>query len=64
MFRTRDGFKLELQKTEAMKLFSSKKSINKKKKKNWENVPSLEVFVVVSVQCNLVGNQHQPKSEE
>ena len=45
-----------------MKLFrSTKKLIDKTK--NGENVPSLEVVEVVLVQCNLVGNQHQQKSE-
>ena len=39
-----------------MKLFgSTKKSIDITK--NGENVPSLEVVEVVSVQCNLVDNQ-------
>ena len=31
--------------------------------KNGVNVPSLEVVEVVLVQCNLVGNQYQQKSE-
>ena len=45
-----------------MKLFgTTKKLINKTK--NEENVPSLEVLEVVLVQCNLVDNQHQQKSE-
>ena len=48
------------------KIISSKsctsKTINrqKKKKKNFEKAPSLEV---VLVQCNFVGNQYQQKSE-
>ena len=33
------------------------------KTKNGENVPSLEVVEVVLVQCNLVDNQYQQKSE-
>ena len=33
------------------------------KTKNGENVPSLEVFEVILVQCNLVDNQYQQKSE-
>ena len=45
-----------------MKLFgSTKKLINKTK--NGEKVPSLEVVEVVLVQCNLVDNQYQQKSE-
>ena len=34
-----------------------------KKIKNGENVPSLQVVEVVLVQCNLVDNHYQPKSE-
>ena len=41
------------------KIFIEKK---KKKKKNWENAPSLEVAEVVLAQCNLVDNQYQQKS--
>ena len=33
------------------------------KTKNRENVPNLEVFEVVLVQCNLVVNQHEQKSQ-
>ena len=45
-----------------MKLFvSTKKSIDKTK--NGENVLSLEVVEVVEVQCNLIDNQYQQKSE-
>ena len=33
------------------------------KTKNRKNVPSLEVVEVVFVQCNLVANQYQQKSE-
>ena len=35
------------------------KKINKQEK--WENVPSLELFEVVFVQCNLEDNQYQQK---
>ena len=45
-----------------MKLFGSTKKLMDKTK-NGENVPSLEVFEVVLVQCNLVDNQYQQKSE-
>ena len=45
-----------------MKLFgSTKKLINKTK--NGEKVPSFEGVEVVLVQCNLVNNQYQQKSE-
>ena len=47
---------------ETMKLFgSTKKFIDKTK--NGENVPSFEVFEVVLVQCNLLDNQCQQKSD-
>ena len=63
----KDGYKLELQTPEAMKLFRSKKKKKKKKEtdreKNGENVPNLEVVEVVLVQCNLINIQHQQKSE-
>ena len=42
-------------------LATQKKIIDKTK--NSENVPSLEVVEVVLVQCNLVDNQYQQKSE-
>ena len=45
-----------------MKLFvSTKKLIDKTK--NGEKVPCFEVVEVVLVQCNLVDNQYQLKSE-
>ena len=58
----KDGYKLELQTPETMKLFGSRKKLIDKRK-NGENVPSLEVVEVVLVQCNLVDNQYQQKSE-
>ena len=55
MFKIKDGYKLELQTPETIKLFgNTKKSIEKTK--NGENVPSLEL---VLVQCNLVDNWYQ-----
>ena len=45
-----------------MKLFSSVKKLIDKTK-NEEKVPILEVVEVVLVQCNLVYNQYQQKSE-
>ena len=55
MLNIKDGYKLESQTPETMKLFSStKKFIDKTK--NREKVPSL-------VQCNLTYNQYQQKSE-
>ena len=55
VFKIKDGYKLELQTPETVKLFgSTNKLINQKK--NGENAPSLEVVKVVLVQCNLVDN--------
>ena len=58
MFEIKDGYKLELQMPESMKLFGSTKKINRQNKAG-ENVPSVEVVKVVLVQCNLVDNQYQ-----
>ena len=64
VFIIKDGYKLQLQTPETMKLFGNKKKDKLIDKiKNGENVPSLEVVVVVLVQCNLVDNQYQQKSE-
>ena len=45
-----------------MKLFGSTKKLIDKTKSG-ENVPSLEVFEVVLIQCNLADNLYQQKSE-
>ena len=55
MFKIKDGYKLEMQTPGTMKFLE--------KTKTGENVPSLEVVEVVLVQCKLVDNQHQQKSE-
>ena len=62
VFKIKDGYKLELQMPETMKLFGSTKELIDTTKIG-ENVLSLEVVEVVLVQCNLVDNQHQQKSE-
>ena len=46
MFKIKDGYKLELQMPETMKLFGSTEKLIDKTK-NGENVPSLEVVEVV-----------------
>ena len=62
VLKIKHGYKLELQTPETMKLFgNTKKSIDKTKK--GEKVPSIEIFEVVLVQCNLVDSQYQQKSE-
>ena len=58
MFKTKDGYELELQTLETMKLFGSSK-ISILKTENGENVPSLQVLKVVLVRCNLIENQYQ-----
>ena len=62
VFKVKDGYKVEFQTPETMKLFGSTKKLIDKTK-NGEKVPSLEVVEVVLVQCNLVDNQYQQKSE-
>ena len=62
MFKLKDGYKLELQTTEKMKLFRSTKKLIEKTKTG-ENMPSLEVVEVVLVQCNLVDHLYKQKSE-
>ena len=62
LFKIKDGFKLEFQIPETMKSFGSIKKLIDKRKYG-ENVPSLEVAEVVLLQCNLVDNQYQQKSE-
>ena len=57
LFKIKDGYKLEIQTPETIKFFGSKK---KKKRKNGENVSSLEIVEVVSVRCNLLDN-HYPQ---
>ena len=60
VFKIKDGYRLELQTPETMKLFGSTKELIDKTK-HGEKVPSLELVEVVLVQCNLV--QYQQKSE-
>ena len=57
-----DGYKLEFQTSETMKLFGSTKKTDNNTK-NEENVFSLEMVKVVLVQCNLVDNQYEQKCE-
>ena len=53
VFEIKDGYKLESQSPETVKLFGSTKKIIDETQ-NRENVPTLEVVEVVLVQCNLV----------
>ena len=62
VFRIKYGHKLELQTPETMKLYGSTKRINRQNK-DGEDLPSLEVVLVVLVQCNLVDNHDQQESE-
>ena len=58
VFKVKDGYKLELQMPERIKLFGSTQKLIDKTK-NEEKVPSLKVVEVVLVQCYLVDNQYQ-----
>ena len=62
MFKIKDGYTLEFQTPETMKLIASKKQLIDQTK-NGKIVPSLEVVEVVLVQCNLMDNQYQRKSK-
>ena len=62
VFIIKDGYKIELQTPETMKLFGSTKKL-RDKTKNGGKVPSLEVVEVALVQCTSVDNQYQQKSE-
>ena len=57
VFKTIDGYKLEIQTPGTMKLFGSTNKLIDQTI-NEENAPSLDVVEVASVQYNLVGNQH------
>ena len=61
MFNKKDGYKLELQMPEKMKLFGSTKKLIHKTS-NGKNVPRLEVVEVILVHCNLVDSQYELKS--
>ena len=62
MFKIKDGYKLELQTPETMNFFGSARKVIEETK-NGENVPILKLVDIVLVQCNLVNNQYQQKSE-
>ena len=60
--KKKNGYKLELQTPETIKLFGSTKKLIDKTKTG-ENVPSVEVVEVGLVQCHFVNNQCQQKPE-
>ena len=62
MFKIINGYKLELQTTETLKLFGSTKKVIEKKK-NGASLPSLQVAEVFLVLYNLVDNEYQQKSK-
>ena len=57
VFKIKDGYKLESQTPETIKLFGTTKKLTDKTK----NGPSLQIVEVFLAQCNLVDNQHQQK---
>ena len=61
VFKIINGYKLELQTTETLKLLGSTKKVIEKKKKNGESLPSLQVAEVFLVLYNLVDNEHHQK---
>ena len=62
MFKIKDGYKLELQTPETLRLFGSTKKLIDKTE-NRENVPSLEAVEIVLAQYSLEYNEYQQKSE-
>ena len=58
MFKIKDGYKLDLQTPETIKLFGNTKKLIEKTK-NGEEVQGLEAVEVIFVQYNLVDNQCQ-----
>ena len=62
VFKTKNGYKLQLQTPETVELFGSTKKLIDKTK-NGENEPSLQIAEIVLVQGNLVDNQYQQKFE-
>ena len=57
-FKMKNGYSLEHLTPETMKLLGSTKN-EIYNEKNGENVPHLEITVVVLVHCNIVSNEHQ-----
>ena len=62
MFKIKDGYELELQTPETLRLFGSTKKLIDKTE-NRENVPSLEAVEIVLAQYSLEYNEYQQKSE-
>ena len=58
MFKIKDGYELEWQVPETMKLCGSTKELIEKTKSR-KNVACLKGFEVFLIQCNLVDNQYQ-----
>ena len=64
MFKIKDGYQIELKIPGTKKLFcSTKKLIDKTKKRRKSTKSCLEVVEIVLVQCNLADNWYQQKSE-
>ena len=57
VFKTKDGYKVELQMPETVKLLGSTQKLIDITE-NRENIPSLEVAEVVLVQCNVTDKQY------
>ena len=59
MFKIKDGYKLDLQTTETMRLFRSSRKKLIDKTKNGKSVLGFEVVEVVLVQCNVADDQYK-----
>ena len=60
-FKIKNGYSLELLTSETMKVLGSTES-KITKDKNGENVPHLEIIVVVLVHCNIANNDYHQDS--
>ena len=60
-FKIKIGYYLELLTPETMKLLGNTRS--KKKDKNGENVPYVEITEVVLIHCNVANNSYQENSK-
>ena len=59
MFKIKDGYRLDLQTPETMKLYGITKNWQTKQKTEKMSVPKcLKLIEIVLVQCNLVDNQY------
>ena len=63
MFKVKDGYKLELQNTSKTETIWQHKKVNKQNKKVIKSSKSWSSWGSFIVQCNILDNQYQQKSE-